>query len=197
MQYGSQEWLQLRFDGLLPEDMVGNMPCVVYSVSPLVAPPAFQHVWLNMDTDQLEEARLEESCLLSSAKVLLILADSDDAMQMEDVSSFCWFVDNCLSSKPHILILHHSVMPSQSVDAEELIRTEVMFDSLRNGIDIILEESIGFKLAWAVQNRLFRLNVATSRVQKCIDEKRIISEKTWNLVCGFWKYLKLRRSDTN
>jgi|Transcript_121622 serine/threonine protein kinase len=194
-----QRWLQVRFDGLQPGDFSSiAAPLAIYSATPLVAPSGFQNVWRNIDKPHSVGGTVspEECRLLSSAKLVLVLADLNDSGQIENVCHLGRFIMRMFEEQrgPHVFLVQHSVKPASDESAQFKAFVEVS----RNGIhDVIENHFASFKLASAVWNRFLQGDLRKRECQECALEASMElqskkDELQWHIYDTFWDYLRQR-----
>jgi serine/threonine protein kinase len=199
----AQEWLRARLEGLEPEDIFGGVSFAVYSVYSgprLLAPSAFRHVWHNIDTHHRIGGVVpsEEHLLLRSAKVVLVLADLSNRAHMQDVQHLGNFLQkrNENQACPHVILVQHSAKPCNRINFDASTTIELFTNALQMGMDIVLDEATGFKLAWSLQNRFLRQRITTKILQESVHENcnmlQNLDDITWNMHETVWSYLRVR-----
>lgn len=192
----AQEWLEVRFDGLQPEDIFDGLSVAIYSAEGLVAPSVFQPIWQSVGLQHRGQGSVsrEERRKIALAEAVLVLADLNDDNHVQDVLHLVHFIKRyCMRQRgPHIIVAQHSFDQRAAINESSQGLARV----LRKGVDVILEERTGFHLAWDLQNRISRKQITMQWFQQRFREKcmklQVEGVISWYILDTLWHYLRVR-----
>lgn len=169
----AQDWLHARFANVLPEDFL-DRSVLFYTAQVLEAPIGFESIWGGVIGTRFRSgaeatARIEEHEMISTALVVVLLADLQDKEQMKSVIDMADFVNrNFTDDAPLLVYAPHSVCPEVRKPVDLMDSMLPLMSVLDDGVDEVLTgEPEGIKLALEVQNRVL---VQQSLMQKFKDD---------------------------
>jgi len=163
---------------------------------PVVPPPAFRKIWIEINSATLMEPERHISAeLLGELRVMLIFSDLMDPEQEQLLLNFSILIDEVGADAPPMILVPHSTSSKASRNYQQM--AEVMTRSLDNCIDdVIPGEPVGMKFVFAVRSRFgFQVKLVNSLSDTVNQRREVVQRMKDLLACkkeAVWNYLRVR-----